>query len=635
MTALQIPARLYRAGKVERAVAPDPAAESSGEDDRRIRLSFSSETAVERLFGFEVLGHRDGEIDLSRLAAGVMPLLADHRATLDSQVGTVESAEIAEGRGVAVVRFGKSARASELLARVRDGEISGVSVGYRIDKAERAGERDGIPVYRATRWTPFEISLVSLPADETVGIGRAEPSMETITLTLTERASPMTTPVPAAVAAPADPAVAAEAARAAAEPKSADQVGPERARIRDITTMGRKFGLPDAEVEAAIDGGTTVAAFQRKVLDHLASGDKTPIRSGAAKIGMTEGEVRRYSLVNAINYLANPTDAKFRAAAGFEIEASEAAAEKMRTTPKGLMIPADVLTRADFAAGKRAADLTAGSATAGSDLIATDLLSGSFIDLLRRKSAIMRANPTMLGGLVGNIAIPRQTGGATAYWVGEDSAPTQSGAAFDQVTMTPHTVGAFTEISRRLLLQSSVDVEALVRRDLATVIALAIDGVALNGSADTDAPDGLKDYATPINAVDFAASGAPTFAEIVAMESAIAADDADVDSMAYIFNATLRGYFKTTPKVSGHPVFVMGDDGQVNGYRSIVSNQAAAGDVWLGNWADFVIGMWSGLDLTVDPYTAATTGAVRVIAFQDVDFAIRHAESFCYGRLIP
>jgi HK97 family phage major capsid protein len=200
--------------------------------------------------------------------------------------------------------------------------------------------------------------------------------------------------------------------------------------------------------------------------------------------------------------------------------------------------------------------------------------------------------------------------------------------------MTPKTVGAFTEISRRLLLQSSVHVEALVRRDLATVIALAIDGVALNGSADTDAPDGLKDYAATINAVDFTTASAPTFAEIVAMESAIAADDADVDSMSYIFNATMRGYLKTTPRVSGYPSFIM-EGGQVNGYASLVSNQAAAGEVWLGNWADFVLGMWSGLDLTVDPYTAATTGAVRVIAFQDVDFAIRHAESFCYGRLIP
>ncbi len=622
MADLRIPARLYRAGTVERGLVPD---DSQTEDDRRLRLSFSSEQPVARDFGLEVLGHGAGEVDLSRLAAGVMPLLTDHRASIEDQVGTVESAGIEGERGVAVVRFGKSARATEILARVRDGEITGVSVGYRIDQATRAGTRDGIPVFRATRWTPLEISLVAMPADETVGIGRGEPSGDTITLTL--EVDTMTTPN--------TPAAAETTAAARAEDKPADQVGPERARIRDISALGRKFKLPEAEVERAIDAGMPVAEFQRKVLDHLGSGDQTAIRDTAAKIGMTEREVRRYSIVNAINFLANPSDAKARAAAGFEIEVSEAAAERSRSTPKGLLVPADVLSRADFAAGKRAADLTAGTAAEGGATIATELLAGSFIDLLRKKSAIMRANPTMLGGLSGNVAIPRQTGGATAYWVGEDTAPAQSGAAFDQVTMTPRTVGAISEISRRLLLQSSVDVEAMVRRDLATGVALEIDAVALNGSADTDAPNGLKDYAASLNAVDFAAAGAPTWAELVAMETAIAADDADVDSMAYIFNAALRGYLKQTPKVSGHPVFLMGDDKLVNGYASIVSNQSATGDLWLGNWADFVIGMWSGLDLTVDPYTAAATGAVRVIAHQDVDFAIRHAESFCYGRMIP
>lgn len=630
MADLRIPARLYRAGTVERGLVPDgpeAGADDPAEGDRRLRLSFSSEAPVARDFGLEVLGHGAGEVDLSRLAAGVMPLLTDHRASLEDQVGTVESAGIEGGRGVAVVRFGKSARATEILARVRDGEITGVSVGYRIDQATRAGTRDGIPVFRATRWTPLEISLVAMPADETVGIGRAAPSSDTITLTL--EGESMTTPnTPAA-------AETSAATAARAEDKPADQVGPERARIRDISALGRKFRLPEAEVERAIDAGTPVAEFQRKVLDHLGSGDQTAIRDTAAKVGLTEREVRRYSIVNAINFLANPSDAKARAAAGFEIEVSEAAAERSRSTPKGLLVPADVLSRADFAAGKRAADLTAGTAAEGGATIATELLAGSFIDLLRKKSAIMRANPTMLGGLSGNVAIPRQTGGATAYWVGEDTAPAQSGAAFDQVTMTPRTVGAISEISRRLLLQSSVDVEAMVRRDLATGVALEIDAVALNGSADTDAPNGLKDYAASLNAVDFAAAGAPTWAELVAMETAIAADDADVDSMAYIFNAALRGYLKQTPKVAGHPVFLMGDDKLVNGYASIVSNQAATGDLWLGNWADFVIGMWSGLDLTVDPYTAAATGAVRVIAHQDVDFAIRHAESFCYGRMIP
>ena len=369
----------------------------------------------------------------------------------------------------------------------------------------------------------------------------------------------------AAAAAAVDPAIAAAAARAA-EPaaKPADQVGGERARIREITKLGRNVqAARGRRSSAAIDAGRT----RRRVLSGPSSTTSRAAirpRSGpsAAKVGMTDREVRRYSIVNAINYLASPTDAKARAAAGFEIEVSEAAADKARTAPKGLMIPADVLSRADFAAGKRAADLTAASATAGSDLIATDLLSGSFIDLLRKKSAILRSNPTMLGGLVGNIAIPRQTGGATAYWVGEDSAPTQSGRGLRSGHDDPENGRGL----HRDLAPAAVAVERRCRgpgpprpRDRDRARDRRSRPQRLGRLRRAGRPEGLRrdDQRGRLRRL-----GAPTFAEIVAMESAIAADDADVDSMSYIFNATMRGYLKTTPRVSGHPSFIMGKAGR-------------------------------------------------------------------------
>lgn len=620
---IAVPARLYRAGVIE----PFERAEPEDGDDRRVRLSFSSEAPVERYFGFEILGHRPGEVDLSRLDAGVLPLLVDHRAEIDSQVGVVESVTIADGRGTAIARFGKGARAMEILDRVRDGEIVGVSVGYSIEAAERDGTRDGTPVIRATRWTPLEISFVPIPADKSVGVGRAAEGAGTRELTLTTRDTDMPTEN--------TPAAEVEPKNVPATPKAqdpADQLRAERARAREIRAMGQRFKIADAEVEAAIDAGTSVEAFGRKVLDHLGSADATALRSEAAKIGLSEREVRRYSIVNALRYLSDPNDARARKAAGFEIEVSEAAAARSGAAPKGLLVPADILARDDFHAdrGARAADLIAGDAAQGGATVATNLLTGSFIEMLRKRTSIMRAGVTVLGGLVGNIAIPKQTGGATSYWVGEDTAPANSGATFGQAPMTPHTVGAFTEISRRLLIQSSLDVEALVRRDLSTCLALAIDGVGLNGSAEADAPDGLADVAG-INSVTFATAGKPTFAEMVALETEVAADDADVGAMSYIFNARMRGHLKTTPKVEGHPTFIM-EGGQVNGYGTITSNQAATGEAWFGNWADLIVGLWSGLDLTVDPYSASTTGAVRVIAFQDVDFAVRNAASFALGR---
>ncbi len=117
------------------------------------------------------------------------------------------------------------------------------------------------------------------------------------------------------------------------------------------------------------------------------------------------------------------------------------------------------------------------------------------------------------------------------------------------------------------------------------------------------------------------------------MESEIAADNADVNGMAYVMNSGMRGHFKTTEKfsgTSGNTIWEQG--GTVNGYGSEVTNQISAGDLFFGNFADLIIGMWGGLDLTVDPYSLSKSGGTRIVVFQDVDMAVRRVESFCLGR---
>ena len=179
-------------------------------------------------------------------------------------------------------------------------------------------------------------------------------------------------------------------------------------------------------------------------------------------------------------------------------------------------------------------------------------------------------------------------------------------------------------------MQSSPDIEALIRDDLIQVLALEIDNVGINGSVDVDAPDGVLDAA--INTLDWAAAtDAPTWAEMVGLESAIAADDADVDGMRYLMRPALRGYLKATPKVAGTAEFMM-QGNEVNGYQVITSNNGPATGTILGNWQDLVLAMWSGLDLTVDTATLASSGGLMLRAFQDVDFGVRHAESFVHGR---
>jgi HK97 family phage major capsid protein/HK97 family phage prohead protease len=606
----KLPPSLQRAlpkGRTERALQVERAA--INEEARTASLAFASEMPYERYWGVEILDLSPQAMRQSRLRTGAN-LLVDH----DSRdvVGVIESVEVGADRVArATVRFGKSARAEEVWQDVRDGIRRNVSVGYMIHKAQLVEERDGVETFRVTDWEPFEVSLVSVPADPTVGVGRSlESSLD---------AGP-----------DADPTATAPAAAAALTltTQSKDHIMSDvtvdaRNHAAEISKIAR--GLPGGADMAmdAIQRGLTTEQFQAEALAKLAT---APVRT--ADVGMSRTEVKRYSLMRALNALANPNDANAQRAAAFERECSDAVAGKMGKSARGFYLPHDVQKR----------DLTVGTSTAGGHTVATDLLAGDFITLLRNAMVIMSMGTRMLTGLQGNVAIPRQTGAGTAYWVAESSAPTESQQAFDQVTMSPKTVGAFTDISRKLLAQSSLDVEALVQQDLATVLGLAIQQAAINGTGASNQPSGLLTLITP--SVAGGTDGlAPTWAHIVELESDVSVANADIGTLSYLTNAKVRGKLKGTSKVSGQNGFVWeGGDTPLNGYRAAVTNGVPSNltkgsgsnlsAIIYGNFADLLIGMWGTLDLMVDPYSLSTSGTVRVVALQDVDVAVRHAESF-------
>lgn len=582
-------------------------------EKRTVELAFSSETTdVVRYYGTEILDHSPKSIRLGRLNDGGA-VLVNH--DYDQQVGVVEKATVdADRKGRAVVRFGKGAAADAIFQDIVDGIRRKVSVGYIVHGMVLESSTDSGDTYRITDWEPTEISIVAVPADNSVGVGRSEvqqPEKRTVKMDPNQEPEKKTPP--------AEPQVD----RAKIEK---DVRATELKRINDLEAVGEKFkGFGGTELaRKAIAEGWSVDQLNAQILER--AGDKKPVPD--AKIGMTDKDTRSYSFLRALHALANPSDKRAQDAAGFEREVSEEAVKKTGRAAQGLIVPYDVLV----APMRR--DLVVGTGTAGGHTVATNLLAGSFIDMLRNRMVMDRLGATVLNGLVGNIAIPRQTSGATAYWVAESGAPTESAQAFDQVTMSPKTVGAFTDYSRKLLLQSSIDVENFVRMDLTKQIAIEIDRAALYGSGSSNQPLGLKNV-SGINTKDFAAAAA-TFAEIVALETEVAADNADAGTLAYLVNARGRGALKTTEKASSTGQFIWGSDNLVNGYRAEVSNQVegTAGsteDHFFGNWADALIGFWSGLDLTVDPYTGSTAGTVRVVALQDVDVAFRHPQSFCRG----
>ena len=597
-------------------------------ESRTFEFPFSSEYPVARYFGNEVLSHETSAADLSRLNDGA-PLLFNHNP--DKVVGVVERAWIndKDKRGYAKVRFSRNAFAKEVLADVQDGILRGISFGYAIDKME---ERSGD--YVATSWSPHEISVVSIPADPTIGIGRSllmESSAPELSVQATDSIIENEAPVaPTEVGQQQDQCPAAETASTPVpementpdlEVIRSKAVEAERTRIAAITALGEKHQMHDLAREL-IDGGRSLDEARAAVLDKLGSTPMDPIRSTDVTtndVGLSAQETKRFSFVRALNYLANPGDAAARREAEFEIEVGRAAATKYERSSNGIVVPNEVLRR----------DLTAGIPSAGGNLVADELLSGSFIDLLRNRLALAGAGVTMLTGLQGNISIPRQSSASTAYWVGENVAPSESQQAVDQVNMTPKTVGAFVDYSRRLLLQSSIDVEGMVRNDLTRVIALELDRVGIYGTGSSNQPLGLVNT-TGIGSQTISTYG--TFDEYIGMETDVATANADAGSLRYIINAAARGALKSTAKSAAAVAagFVF-ENGEINGYPAIVSNQLQNNDALFGDFSMMIMGMWSGLDLTVDPYAGATAGTVRIIALQDVDFAVKQPGAFCYG----
>lgn len=412
-----------------------------------------------------------------------------------------------------------------------------------------------------------------------------------------------------------------------------------RAMLDTIEGENREF-TPDEEqrytalVEAADRLSARIARAQEleQRERELAEPTRAPIKPNAktAEIGMPATDVRQYSIVRAINALASGDWRNAR----LELEASQAVAKRLGFEPQGLFVPYDWLASAE------PRDLVKGTATAGGYLVDTDLQAQNFIEILRNRVVVIGAGATVLDGLVGDVAIPRQTAASTAYWVAENGAPTESQPAFDQVPMSPKTLGGYVDISRKLLLQSALSVEAFVRNDLARVLGVEIDRAALHGSGTSNQPTGVAATAG-IGAVVGGANGAaPTWTHIVALETEVAVDNADVGALRYITNPNVRGKLKTTEKASGTGQFVWSDGANpLNGYPASVSSQVAnnltkgtstgvCSAIFFGNWNDLMIGMWGSLDLMVDPYSLGTTGARRVIALQDIDIAVRHPQSF-------
>ena len=579
------------------------------EIERKVDLSFSSETPYERNFGMEIIDHN--RMDLSFLGSGNAPLLADHDPT--KQIGIIEKVDVADARGRAVVRFGKSDLADSFFQDVQDGIRQNVSFGYEILdmvrlKSEDDDEEDK-PSYRvATK--PLEISLVSIPADTTVGVNRAKENKLT-NIEVIKETKIMDKK---------------EENNVQAKPENTEAMKQEvrkneSERIREIYAVAEKHNVKDL-ADKHIQLGSSVAEFKGVVLESKSF--EKPLDTPVDEVGLNQKEQQEYSLARMINAQISRDFSK----AGYEKELSDEIARKSNKSAQGFFVPAEVWTR----------DRTVGTDNAGGYLRPNVHRGDLFIDVLREASVVGQLGATQLNGLSGKIEIPTLAGGSSAAFVAENSAVAENDPTFGQKTMIARTLGGFVDVSRHLLAQSSPSVDTILRNDMINAIANKIDDVALEGGGSNE-PTGIIGSSPNVIAMG-TNGGAITYAKTLDCITQVAVDKGLSGSLGYVTTPQVVGAMRTTAKVSStDSVMIMNDASTLNGYRILQSNNvpsdltkgSTSGSchaLFFGNFAELMIGYFSGIDVVVDPYTGSSAGTTRIVFLQDMDVAVRHGESF-------
>lgn len=579
------------------------------EENRSINLSFSSETPYERNFGMEIIDH--DKMDLEFLDSGNAPLLLDHDPI--KQIGIIEKVTVADKRGRASVRFGKSDLADSVFRDVQDGIRTNVSFGYEIMDMEKVkgydDDDDDKASYRVST-RPLEISLVSIPADTTVGVNRAKENNnnnETIKeIKVMEKENKIQE----------QKSVVVDNAKLTEEVRKT-----ELDRVREISAIGSKHNLRSFADES-IKSGVSVAQFKGLVLEKI--GNDKPLETPVDSVDMSAKEQKEYSLTRMINAQVSGNYAD----AGFEKEVSDEIAKRSNKSARGFFVPQEVWKR----------DLSVGTNSAGGFLRPDVHRSDLYIDLLRDEATIGRLGATVLNGLSGNIQVPKMAGGSSAGFVAENSAVAENNPSFAQKTMTAKSLGGFIDVSRHLLAQSSPSIDGILRADMISAIANKIDDVAFEGGGSNE-PSGILDGSPNVIAIG-TNGGAVTYASTVDCITQVAKDKGLRGNLGYVTTPEVIGSMRTTPKVSStDSVMIMNDANTLNGYNIFGTNQmpsnltkgSTSGSchaMIFGNFAEVMIGFFSAVDVLVDPYTASSSGITRLVFMQDMDIIVRHDESF-------
>ena len=604
-------ARFDRSEMVQRAIGMQDTAIDT--ESRTVRVGVSSEEPVKRSFGLEVIDHRTESMNLEFLNSGRAPLLMDH--DMERQIGVVESVELDENarRLRAIVRFGRGELASEVFNDVVDGIRQNISVGYRLDgRVER--EDDPEEYYRVAT-TPMEISIVSIPADQSnlVGVGRSssEPLNETLEIKGVDVMSEIDLD-----------AVRAEAAKAAQK------------NAKEIMTLARKHNKASMG-EEALGRGVSIDEFRGELLEAIGN---EPLDTPAHVVDAPVKEQRAYSLGKMIR--AQVTG-DWRDA-GLEREMHDEIVKRTGKEARGFYIP-DFAFRSGVMT--TAATGAVGTENVTDNFVPTVQRGDMFIEALRAKQVMANLGVTYIGGLTNRIRMPKIATGAAAGFVEEagdvsDQSPTDAG-----VTLQPRTLGAKAAISRLLALESVPAIEQVVQDDLLRSIADKIEYYAIQGSGSSGQPTGILNDGNVGN-VDISAGtdvAALTWADITDLVKTVEDANGVINQAAlgWLSNPKVKAKMANTVKVSSTDSVMLLNDpwNSIYGYRaeftSNVPSNLNPGDggtdasaLIFGDFSQLMVGLFGSPSVMVDPYSEGDSGNVVIRVMQEVDVALRNAASF-------
>ena len=603
-----------------------------GKTETIVRATVSSETPYPRTMwdeenkawvrGHEVLGHAKGEIDESRMKDG----LVIQDTHWGDQIGIIRKPELKDGKLGGVIEFGCGERAQEIARDAAAGIRRNMSVGYIVREYKKVGKaEDGLPIFRVTKWTPYEASFVNVPADTNIGVGRVADTTD-------EGRGDV---VRAAVVEPS-----------AVTPKEKEM---DAKTIAALMAKAERAHMKAADVSAMIEAGKTETEIANEIAeracayaDELAKKHAQPESQRKTVIfdgGDERKIVKEYNLLNVIRALAKDGSPDV----GFEREISDQIAKAQHKEARGFYIPEAVLVRA--ITGKT--NVTGEIVGNGAATVETSLLASQYIDELVATTVLGAAGVQTVGGLVGDISIPKGTA-VTAGWIAEkDNAPTKT-PTFSQVPGTPHTAAANAILSRRLVIQSSLAVQNLVARLILEAIGRAVEAAAFDGTGTNNQPTGLS-ATTGVGAVTMA-KDAPTKANLVDFWEKVYTANAAGANMKYIGSPAVKALLCKTLDITtvsngkaGDSAAIVGGvgagylcskDSKVEGFDFLMSALCNAKKLYFGNWAEILMCFWSGVDMTVDPYTYSAKGAWQVTAFQDCDVIVRHPAAFTIGTTL-